>query len=455
MGLPLLYMQTTEIAQFDDLPLLGVNPLQQVERVIQRHHVHLLGSGQFPGVFDTNRRLPATALGPVAGARIVDEDLAHQVGGHGQKLYLAIPAGLALGGHAEPGLVDQRRRLQRVVGPLAAQTARGEPAEFLVKQRNQDIGWLSRFREPRVPMRIHTKPPETPLSPQSEYHATARQKQIFCRREPLWRALSQFQLRGFQFSGIVMIENSETSNVILESGGALPMAMTVLSAILGLFSPLVFMVGAGSLAMALYLALCQFLVARSAHSAGRTRAVWSSNFVAMIAPVPVAFLAIVVLEKPGVVLDQGVPMLLAGCTGCLAGALAARWAPGTPGAYGENVRAACRIALRVNGGLTILVAAALFFVIGRMTDHPSMVIAVFHLLLAGCSLWRTRSAVMPIASGVFGLVFGLFLLFLASVSAHNGPLAVMYACAASDLLTGCSAIAVAIVGRGEPAALGT
>ena len=261
------------------------------------------------------------------------------------------------------------------------------------------------------------------------------------------------------------------------------MAMTVLSAILGLFSPLAFMLGAssfevrggtplkevlaGSLAMALYLALCQFLVARSAHSAGRTRAVWSSNFVAMIAPVPVAFLAIVVLEKPGVVLAQGVPMLLAGCTGCLAGALAARWAPGTPGAYGENVRAACRIALRVNGGLTILVAAALFFVIAPIVAkdtspeakpaHGLMVIAVFHLLLAGFSLWRTRSAVMPIASGVFGLVFGLFLLFLASVSAHTGPLAVIaiYACAASDLLTGCSAIAVAIVGRGEPAALGT
>ena len=263
------------------------------------------------------------------------------------------------------------------------------------------------------------------------------------------------------------------------------MAMTVLSAILGLFSPLVFVLGwapfqvrgttslkevlAGCVALALYLALCQFLVARSARFAGDTRAVWSSNFVAMIAPLAVAFLAIVVLEKPGVVLAQGVPMLLAGCTGCLAGALAARWAPGTPGAYGENVRAACRIALRVNGGLTILVAAALFFVIAPIVAkdtspeakpaHGLMVIAVFHLLLAGFSLWRTRSAVMPIASGVFGLVFGLFLLFLASVFAHPGPsvqpaVIALYACAASDLLTGCSATAVAIVGRGEPAAVG-
>ena len=63
------------------------------------------------------------------------------------------------------------------------------------------------------------------------------------------------------------------------------MGMTALSAILGLFSPLVFMLGAapfeggggnslkevvaGSVAIALYLALCQFLVARSARSEER------------------------------------------------------------------------------------------------------------------------------------------------------------------------------------------
>ncbi len=84
------------------------------------------------------------------------------------------------------------------------------------------------------------------------------------------------------------------------------MAMTILSAILGLLSPIVFIIGAmpfsvhgtvplkaalaGSVTLALYLALFQFLVARNAHSAGRTRAVWSSNFVAMIAAVPILFL---------------------------------------------------------------------------------------------------------------------------------------------------------------------
>jgi len=264
--------------------------------------------------------------------------------------------------------------------------------------------------------------------------------------------------------------------------------MTVLSAILGLFSPLVFMLGAepfearggnslkevlaGCVAMALYLALCQFLVARNARFEDRTLAVWSSTFAAMIAPVPVAFLAIVVLEKPGVVLAQGAPMLFAGCTGCLAGALIARWAPDWPGAHAENVMAACRIALRVAGGLSIVVAALLFFVIAPIAaidtspgatpgpaSHACVVIAAFHLLLGGCSLWKSRSAAMPVASAVFGLVFGLFLLFMASVNSHHGPsvhseVIALYVCAASDLLAGCAATAVATVGRGEPAPVG-
>jgi len=126
-------------------------------------------------------------------------------------------------------------------------------------------------------------------------------------------------------------------------------------------------------------------------------------------------------------------MLFAGCTGCLAGALAARWAPGSPGAHGENVMAACRTALRVAGGLSIMVAALLFFVIAPIvaidtspeaTPGPAarglMVIAAFHLLLAGFSFWKTRSVAMPVASGVFGLVFGMFLLFMASVFSHHG-----------------------------------
>ncbi len=266
------------------------------------------------------------------------------------------------------------------------------------------------------------------------------------------------------------------------------MGVTVRSAIFGVFSPLVFILGAepfevrggnswkevvaGCVAMALYLALCQFLVARNARSEGSPRAAWPSLFVAMIAPLAVAFLAIAVLERPGVVLAQGIPMVFSGCSGCLAGALIARWAPEWPGAPAENVMAACRIAQRVNVSLMILVAVLLYFVIApiiaidtapgatpKSAARGLVVIAVFHLLLAGFSLWKPRSAAMPVASGVFGMVFGLFLLFMASVFSQHGQdvhpaVIALSVCAASDLVAGCSAIVVATVGRGEPAPIG-
>ena len=164
---------------------------------------------------------------------------------------------------------------------------------------------------------------------------------------PTYQPATQLKTRGYP-SAFLLYSHVEAH----ASGGAIRVGMTALSAILGLFSPLVFMLGAepfegrgrdslkevlaGCVAMALYLALCQFLVARSERFAGDTRAVWSSSFVAMIAPLAIAFLAIVVLERPGVVLAQGVPMLFAGCTGCFAGALAARWAPDWPGAHARE-----------------------------------------------------------------------------------------------------------------------
>jgi hypothetical protein len=54
------------------------------------------------------------------------------VGGHREESNPVVPLGLVLGGEPEIGLVHQGGRLERVVGPLAAQTAGGEAAEFLI-----------------------------------------------------------------------------------------------------------------------------------------------------------------------------------------------------------------------------------------------------------------------------------------------------------------------------------
>ena len=55
------------------------------------------------------------------------------MGGHSQESNPVVPFGLVLGGQPEISLVHQRGGLKSVVGPLAAQAAGGEPAEFLVE----------------------------------------------------------------------------------------------------------------------------------------------------------------------------------------------------------------------------------------------------------------------------------------------------------------------------------
>ena len=105
---------------------------------------------------------------------------------------------------------------------------------------------------------------------------------------------------------------------------------------LGLLAPAAFILGAepfavrgrtsikeivgGCVAVALYLAICQFLVARKRNRG--LGAIWPT-LVAMIAPLMVMVVVIALVEKSHTVLVQGLPMLISGCFGSLAGAVLA------------------------------------------------------------------------------------------------------------------------------------
>jgi len=108
------------------------------------------------------------------------------------------------------------------------------------------------------------------------------------------------------------------------------------SLVLGLLAPAMFIIGAepfevrgrtsikeivaGSLAVALYLAFCQFCVApKGSRGLG---AKWPT-LVAMTAPLIVMFVFMALREKPHTVLEQGLPMLISGCCGIFAGAVLA------------------------------------------------------------------------------------------------------------------------------------
>jgi hypothetical protein len=255
------------------------------------------------------------------------------------------------------------------------------------------------------------------------------------------------------------------------------MGKIVLSVVLGLLSPLVFILGAepfevrgknsiqevlaGCIAVALYLAVCQFLAVRNSSSGFRDD--WPI-LAAMMAPVLAMFLFIAAAEKGGVVLAQGVPMLLAGCIGCLAGSVAGhlRTAPA-----GAHTATAWRVILRAGAGLYLVVAATLVVVVipavardtsPHATPGPAVkafiVSMVLHGFLGAFILWRTRSGNLPAVTGVFGLLLGLLLLGAASGFAHHGPAMhlaaiALFACTGIDLVVGASSLVAAAMVR-EP-----
>jgi hypothetical protein len=213
---------------------------------------------------------------------------------------------------------------------------------------------------------------------------------------------------------------------------------------------------AGCIAVALYLAVCQFMATRNSSSG--IRADWPI-LAAMMAPLLGMVLFIAAVENGDVVLAQGVPMLLAGCIGCLAGSVAGHLGTRTA----PNRQAAWRVVLRAGAGLFLVVAATLVVVVipavakdtsPHATPGPAVkafiVSVVLHGFLGAFMLWRTRGGKLPVVAGVFGLLLGLPLLGAAGAFAHMHPAAIaIWACTGIDLVVGASSLVAAAMVR-EP-----
>jgi hypothetical protein len=242
------------------------------------------------------------------------------------------------------------------------------------------------------------------------------------------------------------------------------MGKIVLSVVLGVLSPLVFIMGAepfevrgensvqevlaGGIAVALYLAVCQFMATRNSSSG--FRADWPI-LAAMVAPL----LAVCLIMGSS---DVGVPMLLAGSIGCLAGSVAGHM--GTPPMGGQ---AAWQVILRAGAGLYLVVAAILVVVVipavardtsPHATPGPAvkafMVSVTIHVFVAAFMLWRTRGGKLPVVAGVFGLLLGLVLAGAAAAFADMHPAAIaLWACTGIDFLVGAASLVAAAMVR-EP-----
>jgi hypothetical protein len=240
------------------------------------------------------------------------------------------------------------------------------------------------------------------------------------------------------------------------------------SVVAGFFSPIVYIMGAepfevrgensvqevlaGCIAVALYLAVCQFLAVRNSGSGFRAN--WPI-LAAMVAPL----LAICLI----MVGSDGFLILLAGCIGSLAGSVAGHLGPRTA----PNRKAAWQVVLRAGAGLYLVVAAILVVVVipavardtsPHATPGPAVkafiVSVTIHVSVAAFMLWRTRGGKLPVVAGVFGLLLGLALFEPAAAFAQGGPAMrlagiALWACTGIDFLVGAASLAAAAMVR-EP-----
>ena len=77
--------------------------------------------------------------------RVIDQDPAHHPRGDAEKVGAVLPVRRRLADEAKINFVHQRRRLERMIGPLVAEISGGEPAQFFIgagDQRGQRRGLL-------------------------------------------------------------------------------------------------------------------------------------------------------------------------------------------------------------------------------------------------------------------------------------------------------------------------
>jgi hypothetical protein len=89
------------------------------------------------------------ALGSETVARMIDQNMAHQLRGHTEEVSAVLPLRRFLANQTQIGLVYQRSALERVVGTFAPQVAAGHAAQLIV-----DYGYqrFPRFRVAVAPI---------------------------------------------------------------------------------------------------------------------------------------------------------------------------------------------------------------------------------------------------------------------------------------------------------------
>ena len=127
------------------------------------------------------------ALLRVARPGVLDQHAAHHPRRHAEQVGTVLPVDL-LAGETQQRLVDQRGRLQGVIGALAAQLDPGQPPQLVVDGREQLVERLlpsaaplgEQAREPLVSRSVQARVSSAPWSPPRRARRDGRNSRLYC-----------------------------------------------------------------------------------------------------------------------------------------------------------------------------------------------------------------------------------------------------------------------------------
>ena len=112
----------------------------RLERLIERQQIDRSRIGRRRRIVERDQRVAVAALGRAVPAGVVHEDLTHELRGDRDEMGAVGPVLSRAPAHqAHEGFVDERRRLQGVAGPLAAQVRRRQSVQLVF----DDLGDLA------------------------------------------------------------------------------------------------------------------------------------------------------------------------------------------------------------------------------------------------------------------------------------------------------------------------
>ena len=119
----ILVGQSAEEFQLDDPPLARIRRTEALERLVQVEDVQFRGADPFPDERQRHVLGAAATLVRYAIPRVIHEDAPHHHGRQSHELRAIRPVHFPLIEQPHIGLVNERRRLQRVSRPLATEVA--------------------------------------------------------------------------------------------------------------------------------------------------------------------------------------------------------------------------------------------------------------------------------------------------------------------------------------------